>query len=42
MDDVEKLDPIQDDFIHYQLLEFVRTPDSNILIHMLCLIIVVF
>jgi hypothetical protein len=42
IDDVEKLDTIQDGFIHFQLLRFARPPDSSTSIHILCLIIVVF
>ena len=42
IDDVEKLDAIQDGFIHFQLLRFSKPPDFNIFIHTLCLIIVAF
>jgi hypothetical protein len=48
IDDVEKLDPIQDDFIHFQLLRFLRFCQAtrlqflNSRSHTLCLIIVVF
>ena len=42
IDDVEKLDDIQRDFIHYQLLRFARTLDYNILTLVFFSIIVVF
>jgi hypothetical protein len=50
IDDVEKLDAIQDGFIHFQLFrmalstssDFAKPPGFNILIRILCLIIVVF
>ena len=44
IDDVEKLDDIEDAFIHFQLLrvDFAKPPGFNILIHILCLVIVVF
>jgi hypothetical protein len=36
IDDVEKLDAIQDGFIHYQLLRFCQVTGSNILILIFC------
>jgi hypothetical protein len=42
IDDVDKLHAIQDGFIHYQLLSFARTLDSNILILIFCSVTVVF
>jgi len=33
IEDVEKLDPIEDSFIHFQILRFARTLGCNILIH---------
>jgi hypothetical protein len=42
IDDVEKLDAIQDGFIHYQLLSFARPPVSNILTLIFCSVIVAF
>jgi hypothetical protein len=40
IDDVEKLDTIQDGFIHYQLLRFCRVLDSITPIRISCLVIV--
>jgi hypothetical protein len=42
IDDVEKLDAIQDGFIHYQLLRFCQDTHYNTLILTLCLITVAF
>ncbi len=42
IDDVEKLDAIQDGFMQYQLLRFCQVTRLQQLIRMLCLIIVVF
>jgi hypothetical protein len=41
IDDVKKLDSIQDGFIHYQLLRFFQTTRFNILIRILCFLITV-